>query len=305
MLKTIRHLRTPLALSAALIVGACADKKSNDTAGDALATDTAALSRDLALAGRDSAALPALNDVPAPAVTEPAAAPAPAPVRTIPRPRATTPAPRPRTTTPAAPAAPRTTPSGNTVESNTGGSAASSGGGAVGSIAAGSSISLTSNSRVCTNTYQVGQTFTATVAETVTGSNGASIPAGSTAKLEVTELNRSENANDPVKIGARLVSVNVGGRSYAVSGTATDMNVDRVRNQPRGKDAQKVATGAVIGGILGQVLGKDTKGTVIGAATGAAAGAATAAATANYEGCVPSGGRIVVRLNDAAQIRAE
>ena len=65
MFNTIRHLRTPFALSAALIVGACADTKSNDPAGDALATDTAALNRDLTLAGRDSAAQPALNDVPA------------------------------------------------------------------------------------------------------------------------------------------------------------------------------------------------------------------------------------------------
>ncbi|CAA9359893.1 MAG: hypothetical protein AVDCRST_MAG11-4053, partial [uncultured Gemmatimonadaceae bacterium] len=203
-----------------------------------------------------------------------------------------------------APAAPRTTPSGNTVESNAGRSGAASGGGSVGTIASGSQISLTSDERVCTNTFKVGQTFTATVADAVSGSNGATIPAGSTAKLEVTELDRSENANDPVRVGARLVSVNVNGRSYAMDGSATDIRVDRVRNQPRNKDAQKVVGGAVVGGILGQVIGKNTKGTVIGAATGAAAGAATAAATANYEGCVPSGGRIVIRLNDAAQIRS-
>jgi hypothetical protein len=298
MLNSIRHLRTPLALSAALIVGACADSKNGQAGGDALATDTAALNRDLALAGtNDSATQPALNDVPAAAAPTPAPAAAPAPARATPRPRAATPAPRPRATTPA----PRTTPSGNTVSSNSGGSSA---GGNVGTIASGSEISLTSDSRVCTNTYKVGQTFTATVAETVSGSNGAAIPAGSTARLEVTELDRSENANDPVRIGARLVGFEVNGRSYSVDGTATDMKVDRVRNQPRNKDAQKVIGGAVIGGVLGQVIGKDTKGTVIGAATGAAAGAATAAATANYEGCVPSGGAIVVRLNDSAQIRS-
>ena len=174
----------------------------------------------------------------------------------------------------------------------------------MGTIESGSQISLTSDSRVCTNTYKVGQTFTATVAETVSGSNGAAIPAGSTARLEVTELDRSENANDPVRIGARLVGFEVNGRQYSADGTATDIKVDRVRNQPRNKDAQKVIGGAVIGGVLGQVIGKNTKGTVIGAATGAAAGAATAAATANYEGCVPSGGSISVRLNDAAQIRS-
>jgi hypothetical protein len=304
MFNSIRHLRTPLALSAALIVGACSDGKQAEAGGDALATDTAALNRDLALAGRDSAAVPALNDVPAAAATTPEPAPpAPAPA---PRPRATAPAPRPRATVPRAtePAAPRTTASGNTVEKGSGTSPAAAGGGSVGTIASGSQIRLTSDSRVCTNTYKVGQEFTATVAEAVTGSNGATIPAGSAARLEVTELNRSENANDKIVMSARLVSVSVNGRSYAMDGGTTSMQVDRVRNQPRSKDVQKVAAGAAIGGILGQVLGKDTKGTVIGAATGAAAGAATAAATANYEGCVPSGGSIVIRLNDAAQIRS-
>jgi len=42
---------------------------------------------------------------------------------------------------------------------------------------------------------------------------------------------------------------------------------------------------------------------VIGAAAGAAAGAGTAAATANYEGCVPDGGNIVVNLDAPLQVR--
>ena len=58
---------------------------------------------------------------------------------------------------------------------------------------------------------------------------------------------------------------------------------------------QKVATGAAAGAVVGGP---------VGAAAGAAAGAGVAAGTANYEGCIPSGGTIVVRLNDAAQIRS-
>jgi hypothetical protein len=41
----------------------------------------------------------------------------------------------------------------------------------------------------------------------------------------------------------------------------------------------------------------------IGAAAGAAAGAGAAAATSNYQGCINSGGRIVVKLNSAMQVR--
>jgi hypothetical protein len=158
---------------------------------------------------------------------------------------------------------------------------------------------------VCTNTHRVGQRFSATVSNTVTGSNGATIPAGAIATVEITELNRSENANDPIHMGFRVVSVTFNGKTYALDATTTYANVDRVRNQPKSKDVQKVVGGAAIGAILGQVIGKDTKGTVIGAAAGAAAGTAAAAATANYEGCVPSGGRITITLDNAATVSAD
>ena len=80
--------------------------------------------------------------------------------------------------------------------------------------------------------------------------------------------------------------------------------VDRIKDQPSGKDAQKVAIGAIAGAIAGKIIGKSTKGAVIGGAAGAAAGAATAAATANYQGCISSGGSIVVKLTSAATVRA-
>ena len=72
--------------------------------------------------------------------------------------------------------------------------------------------------------------------------------------------------------------------------------------QRSGKDAQKVAIGAAIGAGIGQILGKDTKSTVIGAATGAAAGTAVAMGTANYEGCIPQGGRMTISLTAPATI---
>jgi predicted acyltransferase (DUF342 family) len=173
----------------------------------------------------------------------------------------------------------------------------------VGTIASGTSLSLRSNARVCTNTYKVGQTFTASLASSVSGSNGATIPAGANVTLEVTQLKRSENVNDKIVMEFAVKSVSFGGRSYAVNGSVASADVERVRNQPQSKDVQKVATGAVIGAIAGQILGKNTKSTVVGAAAGAAAGAGAAAATANYEGCVPDGGSIVVNLSAPLQVR--
>jgi hypothetical protein len=172
-----------------------------------------------------------------------------------------------------------------------------------GSIPSGTTLSLTSNSRVCTNTHKVGDRFTASLSDGVTGSNGAQIPAGATATVEITKLDRSENVRDNISMGFRVIALNFGGRSYAVDATTENADVSRVRNQPASKDRQKVIGGAVVGAIAGQILGKDTKGTIIGAATGAAAGAATAAATANYEGCLNDGARLAIRLTDAVQVR--
>jgi hypothetical protein len=290
MSRTLRW--APLALAVSLGLSACGDRTKNDT----LAQDTT-LNRDLQMANADTSAQPALKDVPSPTVAPVPAATAPrttTPARSTPRTVVRTP-----TRTTPAPAAPTTatTSSGNTVTRTAGGSER-----AVGMIAAGSSLNLASNSRVCTNTNRVGQRFTATVSQTVSGSNGATIPAGATANIEITELKRSENVNDKVVMGFRVVSVSFGGRTYPVTATTTYANVDRVKNQPTEKDVQKVVGGAVVGAVIGQVLGRSTKGTVIGAAAGAAAGTAAAAATSNYEGCVPDGGRITVTLDSSVQV---
>lgn len=286
MLQYIR-LKASLVLTFALIAGACSNK--DDTA----AADSA-LNRDIQLANRDTAALPALTDVPVATATNPApSASAPRPTTTTRTPTTTRTTPRTTTTTPRT----TTTASGNTVTRTAAGSAAR-----VGTIPAGATLNLASGSKVCTNTHKVGERFNATLTSAVTGSNGAVIPAGATASVEVTQLKRSENANDDIIMGFRVVSVNFGGKTYPVSATTSYAQVDKVRNQPKSKDVQKVVGGAAIGAIAGQILGKSTKATVIGAAVGGAAGAGVAAAGANYEGCVNSGGRITATLNSSTQV---
>jgi len=59
----------------------------------------------------------------------------------------------------------------------------------------------------------------------------------------------------------------------------------------------------IIGAIAGQIFGHKTKSTVIGAATGAAAGAVVAGATGKYDGCVPNGGRISLKLNQPMTVQ--
>jgi len=166
-----------------------------------------------------------------------------------------------------------------------------------GTIAEGTRIALASSGEVCTNTNKIGDDITAVTTEAISGTNGASIPSGATVTMEVTNLKRSENANDPIIMEFRVKSISFGGKSYPVTASVADADVTKVRDQPAAKDAQKVAIGAAAGAVAGRILGKSTKATVIGGAAGAAAGAATAAATANYQGCIRSGARITVQLN--------
>jgi hypothetical protein len=301
----ISRIAAPVLLTITLALGAC---KQGDKPEDALAQEDTSLAHDLQLANADSASQPELKDVPA--TVEPAQNPVTTAPRTTqkrtpaeiltpsrnPRRVATTPrsTPQPVETTPA----PVTTSNGNTVTEGTLGSERG-----VGTIASGSEIALYSGQRVCTNTYNVGDRFTANVAESVQGSNGVAIPAGATAVIELTSLKRSENANDNIEMEFVVRSIAFNGKSYPLNSTVTSAQVEKVRNGDASNDGKKVATGAIIGAIAGQIFGHKTKSTVIGAATGAAAGAVVAGATGKYDGCVPNGGRISLKLNQAMVVQ--
>lgn len=286
-MSTYSRILTPLALALVVAAGGCKEKSNPDT----LAQDSA-LSRDLQLANRDTAAQPELKDVP----PAPAAEPEPEPARPAPSRPSRPSRPRPRPTP--APSEPTTTPSGNTVARGEKGSEAP-----LATIPAGTTVNLASNERVCTNTNKPGDRFTATVSDAVVGSNGAVIPAGAKAVLQVTDLKHSDHAGDPVQMTFSVLNVSYNGKTYPVTATIDHVDVEKVRNSSKGNDAKKVVGGAVVGAILGQVIGKNTKSTVIGAATGAAAGTAVAMGTADYEGCVPNGGKIQIKLTQPATIQ--
>jgi hypothetical protein len=287
MAKDTRRIGASIVLAAALFAACSKDaKKAPDSA--ALGADSS-LTRDLAMANKDSAAKPELKDVPAPAPE----------TRKRPEPRAHDA--RPSIPKPGAAA---TTTSGNTVTRNRAGSEGANAGGAVGTIAAGTTLNLHAGDKVCTNTNAVGDHVTATLDGAVSGTNGATIPSGATVNMTVTQLKRSENSNDPIVIQFAVNSVSFGGKTYPLDASVQSASIDRIRDESKGKDVQKVAVGAVAGAIAGKLIGRSTKGAIIGGAAGAATGAGVAAATANYQGCIPSGGSIVVKLNSAATVKA-
>lgn len=288
-----------VALASLLAVAGCKDSKKPE---DALAQDTS-LNSDLALANHDTASQPQLKDVPVSPQPAPAAAePAPAPIVRRPVTRVVTPRPVVRTpvkTTPAPEPTERVTASGNTERVSSPGSERP-----LGVVSSGAEIALSSGQRICTNTSSVGDKFTAQIADPVMGANGTVIPAGATATVEISSLSKSSGDGSKIAIGLRVESVSFGGKTYAVTAETTYAQIDQVRAETRGNDTKKVVTGAAIGAVLGQIFGHSTKSTVIGAAGGAAAGAVVANRNADYDGCVPSGGRITIRLTEPLTIQA-
>ena len=84
-----------------------------------------------------------------------------------------------------------------------------------GNIGPGTTLELASGSRVCSNSSSDGDKFTATTVTPVSGSNGVTLPVGTQVILSVV------TAKAPVFITAKGVSLDVGGKTVPISGSAT------------------------------------------------------------------------------------
>jgi hypothetical protein len=277
---------------ALLAATACTDKAAKDRA----AADSE-LARDLALASSQPAAQPTFQDTsvaPAPTPAKVVEKQPPAPVRTrtarqprreTPRPVVQAPVPQPTPTPAVVAPAPAT---------------AAAPAPAPGSIGAGTGLALTSGSKVCTGTNLPGDKLVATVNESVIGSNGAVIPAGSSVVLEVASVTPGDNGQN-AQITFRVRSVLVNDKTYTVAAEVTPLGTlekTKVAGNPN-DGRNKVIGGAIAGALIGQIIGHNTKGTVIGAAAGAATGAAVAKSGEKWEGCLPAGSPMRLTLNSA------
>jgi outer membrane biosynthesis protein TonB len=283
-----------LAVGLALFSMACADQAAKKSAG----VDSS-LSRDLALAGQQTAQTPTFQDTsvaPTPAKAAPEPKPEePAPVRTRtapPKPKpqppkavaqAPAPTPDPAPVVAPQPIAPAPAPAPASIQ---------------GEVAAGTTAGLTGGSKVCTSSNQPGDKLVATLNTPLVGTNGKTIPTGSTVVLELATATSGSSA-DATQMTFRVKSIVVNDKTYTVDAQVVPLsNLEKTKvSDGDHADAKKVAGGAIAGAILGQIIGHNTKGTLIGAAAGAAAGAAVAKSGEKWEACLPSGGQLQLKLN--------
>ena len=153
-----------------------------------------------------------------------------------------------------------------------------------GDVAASTEIRATLDTPLSTKTSKVGDTFTGTVAQPITGSNGqVAIPAGSKVHGEVTEAEEGKTVavlrgkgklnmhfrdiqlpdGTTVPLSATLVSVN------STKGKTSAGSEGEVQSGNTGKrTAKDVDIGAGVGTVAGLIFGSALKGLAIGALAG-------------------------------------
>lgn len=275
---------------------ACAQDSDS---GDRTALERESLERELELALQpDTTRRVTLTDIPlevaetptAPPAAAPTPAPQPTPTpqptpprQTTPRPSTPPPAPAPAPA-PAPPPTPAPAPVQPRISSYT--------------VPAGTTFGVRFDEQLSTNSHRIGSTFTATLTEPILASDGrVLIPSGATVRGEVIESRESSRSGEEARLAVAFTSINYGGRTYSIAGSAMDTPVRLVTRDSRTEQAAKIGGGAAIGAVIGQVLGGSTRATVAGAAVGAAAGTAVAIGTADVDAVVDAGAQVTIRLD--------
>ena len=166
-------------------------------------------------------------------------------------------------------------------------------------LAAGTSIPAKFDAGISSRTHKAGQTLTGTVSSDVKDKNGRTvIPAGSRVHLTITAIKESERKSDKTgKLVLTPTKVEIAGKSYPVSGSATALDRTLQDRKTNAGDLAKVGVGAGAGALLGTaVSGGSTKGAVIGGIAGAAVGTQRAVETQDRDVVVPVGSRLKVTL---------
>lgn len=171
-------------------------------------------------------------------------------------------------------------------------------------VPSGTTFAVRLDETLATDKNQPGDPFTATVADPIVAADGTVlVPSGATVRGRVTAADKSDRVGETAVIKVAFESISFGGRSYPLQATVVEANPERRTRTTKKESAAKVAAGAAAGAVLGQVLGKDTESTLKGAAVGAAAGTAIAMGTADVDAVLPSGSRMVIRLDAPIEVQ--
>jgi hypothetical protein len=168
-------------------------------------------------------------------------------------------------------------------------------------VATDSVLGLQMETSVSSEKARVEDEVIARVTRDVRVGDRVAIPAGSTARGEVTMVERGGKMKDRARLGIRFTSV------VLADGTRVPVETDTIYREgdnPTGESAAKIGGGAIGGAILGGIFG-GAKGAVIGASAGAGAGSAAVVAGGRNPATLQTGTPVTVRLTKPATVTVE
>ena len=165
------------------------------------------------------------------------------------------------------------------------------------SLPTGSVVTVTLDQPVGTKTSKVGDTFSATVSEAITASNGQTVvPAGSKVYGKVTGLQDSDNATQKAAIRLDFERININGVERPFEANITTTQLQTQKEESRDETLKKAGIGAAAGAVLGAVIGGGDISKILGgAAIGAAAGTVISLGGGDVEAVLPAGSKMTLQ----------
>jgi hypothetical protein len=165
-------------------------------------------------------------------------------------------------------------------------------------VPVGTALTIRLGSTLSSKTSQSGEAFQGTLTQAVSVDGAEAIPAGSNATGEVVEAHPLGRFKGGASLAVRLTSIEVKGKTYAVSTSMVDREVKGKGKRTAIMAGGGAAVGALIGGLAG-----GGKGAAIGALAGGGAGTAGAAFTGNKDIILPAESALSFKLKDALELK--
>jgi len=161
-------------------------------------------------------------------------------------------------------------------------------------VPAGTGFKVAVAAKITSETAQAGDTWTGTVKDPVIVGDRVVIPAGSQVTGVVTGAVPAERGSRAVLVLA-VKSVEVNGRSHALSAGTDSI----IAGSTRARNLGAIAGGAAAGALIGKAVGGSNKGALIGGLIGGAAATGAVAKSKGYQAEVKEGAEMVFTVNDA------
>jgi hypothetical protein len=165
-------------------------------------------------------------------------------------------------------------------------------------VPAGTAVKIAIDVALTSETAQVGDNWTGKVTEPVVIGTAAPIPAGSIVHGVVKAVKPAEKG-DRAMLQLAITSVEVDGKSHAITASSEEM----IAGSTRTRNVGTVAGGAAAGALIGKAIGGSNKGALIGGILGGAAATGAVASTKGYQVTVKEGAALTFTTDQAVTMK--